>query len=284
MSLNTEFELDTEISGGFLGDLGPPIRRYPYKGTKQLLETVKMELSRQKEGLEASEWVLFTNVDKETFGRDFLNSEEGSFLERCWNSYDSSQHLVLVKLTASRPHHVAAQSFHLLFHNCLRPMGLQYSIRSFGSATCTAENGSSKQPDCQFLPKELPRDRTKQWPSVVVEIGFSESPSKLRSDARFWLCESNGDVQSVITITIGRTSPNIVLEEWQLVNNKVKRQQVTTIKRGEHNNIDVQGDPFIISFDKLFLRGPNIPRETDINLDNAMLTTLAWDVWDEQEF
>lgn len=43
MSSNTELELDTETSSSFLGDLGTPIKRYPYKGPKQFLETVKME-------------------------------------------------------------------------------------------------------------------------------------------------------------------------------------------------------------------------------------------------
>lgn len=31
--LDTKLDIGTETSGGsFLGDLGPPIRRYPYKG------------------------------------------------------------------------------------------------------------------------------------------------------------------------------------------------------------------------------------------------------------
>lgn len=76
--------VDTETSSSsFLGDLGPPIRRYPYRGPKQFLETVKMEQSRQEE-FEASEWVLFSNVNKQVFSRDFLNSD--SILQRCWNS------------------------------------------------------------------------------------------------------------------------------------------------------------------------------------------------------
>ena len=237
MSSNTKFELDTETSSSsFLGDLGPPIRRYPYKGAKQFLEFVNMELSRQQEESEASEWVLFTNVNKQAFSRDFLNSEN-SILQRCWNSYDSSQHLILVKMTVSRAHEIAAHLFERLLFGCLKSMGLDKRLQTFGSATCKAENGSAKQPDCQFLPKRLPRARTKKWPSVVVETGFSESPSKLMSDARFWLSESNGDVQMVITFKIGRSSPNIVLESWVLVNDRVKRQQVVTISKGENNYV-----------------------------------------------
>ena len=283
MSLNIKAELDTVSSNSFLGDLGRPIRRYPYKGTKQLLETVKMELSRQEEEPEASEWVLFTKVDEQAFSRDFLNSDN-SILQRCWNSYDSSQHLLLVKMLVSRAHEVAAALFEKLFFDCLRPMGLDDCLRSFRMATCKAENGSSKQPDCQFLPKRLPRDRTKDWPSLVVETGFSETPSKLASDARFWLFESKGDTQMVITIKISQNSPNIVLESWELVDDRVKRQQVTTIRKGGNNQVYLQGQPFMISFNKLFLRPPSLPKEMDINFDDAILKKFAMNVWEEQGF
>ena len=134
-------------------------------------------------------------------------------------------------------------------------MGLDNRVHTFGSATCKAENGSAKQPDCQFLSKRLPRARTKKWPSVVVETGFSESPSKLMSDARFWLSESSGDVQMVITIKIGRSSPHIVLEAWERVNDRIQRQQVVTISKGENNHVYLQNQPFTISSFHLFTKG-----------------------------
>ncbi|KAI2788722.1 hypothetical protein POX_e06743 [Penicillium oxalicum] len=284
MSSNTKSELDTKAYGSsFLDDLGPPIRRYPYKGTKQFLETVEMELSRQEEEFEASEWVLFTKVNAQTFSRDFLKSN-GNILQRCWKSYDSSQHLLLVRVTVSRAHEIAAHVFERLFFKCLQPMGLDNRVHTFGSATCKAENGSAKQPDCQFLSKRLPRARTKKWPSVVVETGFSESPSKLMSDARFWLSESSGDVQMVITIKIGRSSPHIVLEAWERVNDRIQRQQVVTISKGENNHVYLRNQPFTISFNKLFLRPPSIPKEKNISLDDDILKEIAENVWEEQGF
>lgn len=62
-----------------------------------------------------------------------------------------------------------------------------------------------------------------------------------------------------ITIQVGRSSPNIVLESWELVNDRAKRQQVGTINKGESNHVYLRGQPLIISFDKLFLRPPSIP-------------------------
>ncbi|CAI7571535.1 unnamed protein product [Penicillium viridicatum] len=102
-------------------------------------------------------------------------------------------------------------------------------------------------------------------------------PSKLMSDARVWLSKSNGDVQMVITIKIGRSLPNIVLESWELVDDRVKCQQ------GRNNSVYVDGQPLVIRFDKLFLRSPAIRRETDISFHSTMLNKIARDSWEEQE-
>ncbi|CRL28005.1 unnamed protein product [Penicillium camemberti] len=118
-------------------------------------------------------------------------------------------------------------------------------------------------PGCQFLPKRLPCSRTTKWPSLVVETGFSETPSKLTSDAEFWLSESNGDVQM----------------SWELVDDRVKCQQVITINKGQNNS-----QPLVIRFDKLFLRPPTIPRETNISIDNTILNEIASEIWEEQSF
>lgn len=284
MSPDTNLEPETTASGaGFLDDLSLPVRRYQYRGINGLLDTLKMERSRQQEDFDASEWVLFTGVDKQTFSRDFLNSDN-ELIARCWNSYDSSHHLLLAEMTVSRAHEIAATEFQRILTTCLIPMGLNGCLKCFGSATCVADDGSAKQPDCQFLPKRPPPGRTTKWPSLVIESGLSESPSKLMSDARFWLYESQGDVQMVITIKIGRSSPSISLESWELVDGRAKRQQSVTVSKGGSDTIHVRGDPLVINFDKLFLRSPSCPREVDICFDRSILEEFATDVWEEQEF
>ncbi|KAJ5188883.1 hypothetical protein N7491_005204 [Penicillium cf. griseofulvum] len=282
--LNTNLDLDTETSGGsFLGDLGPPIRRYPYKGVRQFLDTLEMELRRQEEEFDVSEWVLFANVNQQTFSRDFLNSDN-EILQRCWNSYDSLENLILVNMSASRPHEVATRQFERHFLKSLEPMRLDNAVQTFGSATCVAPDGSAKQPDCQYLPRKLPRGRGKKWPSVVVESGFSESPSKFMSDARYWLTRSNREVQTVFTIRIGRSNPEIIIESWKLVDDRVKRQQQIKVHKGENKHIYVWGHSLILGFSDVFLRPASLARETDIRFDDHILKEFAEMVWDEQEF
>ena len=94
------------------------------------------------------------------------------------------------------------------------------------------------------------------------------------SDARFWLSKLNGDVQIVMTIEISRSSPNVVFDLWKLVNDRVECQQVVMIN----------GQPLVIRFDKLFLRPPTIPKETNISIGNAIIDNIAIEVWEEQGF
>jgi hypothetical protein len=58
---------------------------------------------------------------------------------------------------------------------------------------------------------------------------------------------------------------------------------VVIIGKGENNHLYLRGQPLIIGFDKLFLRPPSIPRETDIIFDDDILKQMATLVWVEQE-
>lgn len=220
-------------------------------------------------------------TDEWSFRRSFLDSDDKT-IQRRWSSYDSSLNLLLARLPTSRPHEIALHEFDTCLLDSIKPMGLCGSLRKFGSATVRAESGSSKQPDLQYLPKRLPPGRTKQWPTMAVEIAYSEATSKLLSDTRFWPHESGGDVQTVITITIGRSMPRIALESWELYDGRLKRQQVVSIAKGENQHVYLEDQPLVIGFEKLFLRLPEGPRETDIGLVEEALRSIAQEVWYEQ--
>jgi hypothetical protein len=54
--------------------------------------------------------------------------------------------------------------------------------------------------------------RNPKWPTVVVEVGVSESYRKLRADAQWWLTNSRSDVKLVIIVSVSRKTPNIKFE------------------------------------------------------------------------
>ncbi|KAJ5081505.1 hypothetical protein NUU61_009769 [Penicillium alfredii] len=242
-----------------------------------------MQSRRYQKDPNINYWILFTGVDPRAFTRDFLNSNDKN-MYRCWNSYDISQHLLLVRMPNSVAHEIAHGTFERKLFEALLPMSLEDRLESLRSTPFRAQSGAGKQADSSFAPDQLPQGRTDYWPTLVVETGFSESSSKLFSDVRWWLNESGGDVKMVLTIEIDRNRPQIVLEIWVLENSRMQRQQVVTVYKGNNNHVYLQGQPLVIDFEKLFLRPANTPRETDITLDDPALKKIATSVWKKQNF
>lgn len=78
--------------------------------------------------------------------------------------------------------------------------------------------------DEAFLPSSRcpNRVRSGSWPTFVIEVGVSESISRLREDARRWFVISEeGLVRIIIIISIKST--NITFDKWQLAPSNAPR-------------------------------------------------------------
>ncbi|KAE8377015.1 hypothetical protein BDV26DRAFT_264496 [Aspergillus bertholletiae] len=62
--------------------------------------------------------------------------------------------------------------------------------------------GSSKTPDCIIVPG----DGT--WPSIALEVGYSETYDELIADADILLEGSQGKIHVVIPVKLGTLQPN----------------------------------------------------------------------------
>lgn len=105
----------------------------------------------------------------------------------------------------------------------------------------------SKQGDGGWAPKRPPHGHSKKWPAVVLEVAVSENYSKLFSDARFWLYESQGDVKIVLALAVNRESPEVTIEKWELRDNRIHCSQNVNISKSQAGSIiTVCGDPLAI--------------------------------------
>lgn len=277
----------SDDGAGFLSELDSSIKRFPYKGKESCLRTVDEEFEKSRKDSPANviEWILFTGVDEKTFTREFLTPSFETDPYICdWTCYDNTNGFLLFRML-SRPHEVAAARFELLLERALESMGLDSVLQTFSSSTTNGPTGK-KQADGSWAPRRLPRDRSNDWPSLVLEVALSQGESKLISDVRFWLHQSNGDVKIALTLEIYRHRPEIVLEKWDLRQGRRYRAQQVTMSKGmgANKHITVSGAPLVIEFDKLLLRPPTIPRETNIQLDTESLKMLAILIWEQQDF
>jgi hypothetical protein len=271
---------------GFLGNLEPSIKRFPYQGKRQFNKIMNQEFQRRSELTDPiekwSEWVLFTDIDEETFTHDFPEDSERKTND--WTtspaSYDSSLCLLLARI-ALLPHEVASGRFGWLLISALIPMGLERGIVPFGSATVYG-TGGVKQPDSSWAPR-LTGGKLRKKAALVLEVALSETESKLSSDVRFWLNQVHGDVKVVLTLAIEREGPGIVLEKWELRDGCPIRTGRVGISMDADKRARADG-PLVIEFEKLFLRSAEDTREGDIVIDTDMLEDLATEIWEIQEF
>jgi hypothetical protein len=191
-------------------------------------------------------------------------------------------------------HEQAHLHFSMILVQLAGGMGIrQGEFIPYGAATMKSENcpqRSQKEGDSTFL-NRLIRQGNDEWPSLVIQAGNTESLPCLRSDAKWWIESSRGEVQIVVLIKINRprklvtilkyvpgprpvaypntrNSPNIVPVESATI----------TIDQSVAPS-QIQGTPLILEFDQVFSRRPNPPNERDLILTAADLDSWARFLW-----
>jgi hypothetical protein len=197
---------------------------------------------------------------------------------------------VLIVKVPTRAHKTAAAEFGCIIIGATLTMGIPpIERRLTGAATFQAAVGTpKKEGDWSMMPVNV-RPNRGDFPTIVVEVGFSESLRKLRHDARLWFSMSNNDVQIVILIAVRVASNQVIFEKWVLVPIPAGRQatrhtpvqipqaeQSITVTRTLPNTFTITAGtaPLTLEFHKLFLRLP-VGGEYDIVYTQAELFAIA---------
>ncbi|KGO36318.1 hypothetical protein PEX1_029330 [Penicillium expansum] len=270
-----------ELGGSFLKDLPRSIKRYPYEGAPSFFRILNLELNRsQSSGCDRTEFVLF-HASRETIEHLFCPiNEENTITSHC-SAYDLTEELFLARMASSAEHATASYALDHAITECLLPMGLSTKIHGYPGAVIAGRD-RGKAGDHGWGPRRPPPGYPKR-PSVVLEVAYSESDSKLNSDVRFWLDPDDGNARICLTLRIDRDEPNIRIERWNLHNDRPHRSQVVWIKRAS-NRMRVDNHPLVIPFQDLFLRPPSTPAERDLRISAQALEDIADRIWDMQGF
>lgn len=276
--------------------LPPNTKHYPYNGLQDFWSHVAAEQNRflDDETGNTSQYMLFTNIRNNTFTRDFDIVKHKS----SWHLVDSyyiPAEILLIKMSTSKHHErVHIELSNLMNLKLCKMNGANLGLDSTGSAIIPGPT-RKKKADQEFAPLNLPPGRASTWPTMVMEAGYSESKSKLQSDAEWWIKESKGDVKAAITISLHRTKPEIVFHKWEPVdtgrtNTRIQisaTRSLQLVVSRPHGQPEVEADvtngPLTVSFQDLFLRPPNRD-EQDIEFTDDDLRQIAKKVWMKQGF
>lgn len=262
-------ELD-HLGCGFLEDLLPLIETYTVCNELQFLSIVTSPATRYNISNIPSEFLLF-RISEEII--HLILNQDDPYISRYFSSFDLNGKLLLAKMP-SIPHSAAGVELNRIFTKLLQPMGLDHALKGYPGATIWGNREKrGKEPDFGWNPKRRPPGQADR-PSVVLEVACSETDIKLQSDIRFWLSPRDGNANVCLTIRIEESK--IRVEQWHRdKQERIRRRQVIWITRAT-DNLAVTGDsPLLLSFEDLFRRKPDQPREHDLEISAEDLMELA---------
>jgi hypothetical protein len=249
-----------------------------YTGIAHLKEVIKSQSQKIQEGLSHEQYLGFQPVTKDEMKTiDILHASIGKSI-RFRYFHDTS--LLITKLMPTSALETSHAGFGMLIFLRTMKMGIpEGELWSMAASTYYAENHrSSKEGDTSFKPCSRPK--ATDWPSIVIESGFSESLQGLRSDANWWLTNSHDGVKIVILIALEMATKSIQMEKWLLApaangNGPVatKAQEVVILPTSS-----VTGAPLTLEFENIHLRPPT-GQEKDIVLTAGELSKWADHFW-----
>lgn len=211
--------------------------------------------------------------------------------------YSPSLKVLILKMP-SHPNEEAAGKFEAMLATLADHMGVRRRISHLGSSRVDGED-RAKQADRSWMPV-----RTQgQFPSVVLEVGYTETAVKLETDIAWWVRQPGGRIKMGITIDIKRGSHNIEIKSWilarpftkhdyiaasgrQVVNRETSlqpplriAQKIVIKKGGNGKEPTIEGGSLIIPFESLLLCEPGEGEDNCVFTEDILIHDIADFIW-----
>ncbi|KAG0589633.1 hypothetical protein KC19_1G035300 [Ceratodon purpureus] len=187
-------------------------RSYTFNSLRTFKEDCEAFYAEMEEGNMKGEtqYVGFTRVSMSDLdGIDDIRSH----LPKMRFFYDMNQEILIVKFMVGTAHELSAGLLGIeLDRLVVSRTGQRRAIKSIGSARF---KGLNRQKESDFCYKPTTRTLEDDWPSVVFEVGVSETLRELQKDARFWLECSGEKTRVVILASVNKEERSWTIERWQ---------------------------------------------------------------------
>lgn len=257
--------------------LPPFTPTYPFKGFQDCLRIIQQATDQYKEqSSKTSNAYIGFNINNPSFLTYFRNGEE-NMLRLSWEIYDHTHYLLRMKIP-SFEHEATKCTFGEIFSDWYRSHSKDRLIRTDGESVRGQDQ--TKQADLAWRPGYPPNGRSYKWPTMVVEVAWSERRPKIEKDVKFWLANSNGQVMAALTITVTRSK--ITIESWELKSRNDRMvprptQKIEIARKAAPKCPRIRGHLGIL-FEDVFLQEK--PKGvTDFVLNDENMEEMARKVW-----
>ncbi|KAJ5178137.1 uncharacterized protein N7500_000836 [Penicillium coprophilum] len=234
------------------------------------------------------------------FPPDILAVYEERLPGRC--DYSPSLEILIITMP-SQPHEEAASSFEMMLGTFAQKINVKRRIANCG-ATRVDTPERKKQADRSWKPALQGR----KFPTLALEVGFSEATQKLEKDIAWWINGSKGEVTMGISIDIKRQSQSIEIKSWtpdfktsthdiyitardcQVIDRHInnppppRMNQRILIKKGRDGaSPTIEGGPLTVPFHNLLLDEPGEGEGDFVFTAEMLLHDLAEPVWNAIE-
>ncbi|KAM5436140.1 hypothetical protein McanMca71_000110 [Microsporum canis] len=128
-----------------------------------------------------------------------------------------------------------------------------------------------------------------QWPTLVLEVGWSEKAEKLASDAHGWLETEGSATEVVITAKLDQDCAHIDFAVWELASEPARTtrsyrksaQQTQRVEVSRKGGDITASSSLVVSFKKIFRREPAADQEGDLIFTKERLIDIAEWAWAE---
>ena len=276
-----------------LAQLAKEVKQQPFTTSDNLQKSLESRQQALHQDQTRDQYLVFSSVPPVQSFR--LSDDRSRTSKYCRFFFNAQTGTLIARVMPNLAHEFAIRSFESLIFLELRALNVHRAVRSFGSTTVTVGNWT-KEADCCWAPAS-----TNARLNFVVEVGLSESARQLALDARSWLETSS--VELVVTISIKREKPEIILHRWELAppGHGIRTRSSSLLARctvfvklfRRNNTTHVTGESYLngttttitqldLPFDKIVGRPPHQSPERDLVIPEQELRTFAEDIWCEQ--
>jgi len=132
-------------------------------------------------------------------------------------TFEEISNEMIVRLRPTREHNITGAELYLALRDRIEliPGHTRHSVVGLGSTRISVLGQGSKEPDHAICPATRARANT-PWPSIVIEVGYSEKQSQLRLDAQWWLIHSANQTRFVVLLHMERNPNRLHIECWSM--------------------------------------------------------------------
>lgn len=249
-------------------------------------EIVRERMKRLEDDHEYSDqYIAFQGVSQPDF--DMLYKVPSLTYKICLKSYFTSSQILVAKVRLGVEQAIIEHRMQSFIGRDCYATGLTVQLHALGLSVLELQ-GWYKEADTSWGMRTISPELHR---TLAFEIGVSESEHRMSLDARRWLENPTSTMNIVITISINRVRPKMVIRRYEICPRETRHSPrmacIQTIElTGSHGRVHISAygstsaPQLEIPFSKVFGRAPSRSIDKDFAFSSERFDNLAREVWE----